>query len=369
MNIDLYRTYSDDDDIQAVSDIIKSGRDWADGPKVREFEGKLIEYLGRPGVLVCNSGTSALHMAMIACGVKHFHEVIVPSFTFVATANCVRFVGAKPIFADIETQTYGLDPQDVEKRITDKTVAIIAVHYGGSPCRIRELRAIAHKYRLILIEDAAEALGAMSGDIPIGSFGSCAVFSFCANKVISTGEGGALATDDKMIYNRALLVRSHGREAGSIDSSEAERYPVLGYNWRMPSMNAALGISQLAKIETIIKMRQKIAEQYCSELPKSGIILPKYAPEDKHVYQLFTIRILKKGRGFVHRHLLDNGIGCKIYFSPVHLTDYYRRWIWEPPRLPVTELVAREVLSLPIFPGLTVQEVSLVCQTVKEAMK
>ena len=371
MGIDLYRTYSDEKDIQAVNDVIRSGTGWADGPKVKDFEHKLIEYLGRPGVLVCNSGTSALHLAMISCGIKHFHEVIVPSFTFVATANCVRFVGAKPIFADIETQTYGLDPEDVEKRITTKTAAIIAVHYGGSPCRIRDLRMIARKNRIMLIEDAAEALGAMSGGIPVGSFGACGIFSFCANKIISTGEGGALVTDNKGIYNRALLTRSHGREAGGIASPDIEHYPVLGYNWRMSDIQATLGISQLAKIESLIKMRQRIAEQYCSELLTSGIILPKYAPEDKHAYQLFTIRILKtkKGRGFIHRHLLESGIMCKVYFQPIHLNEYYRRWVWEPQRLPVTESISSEVLSLPIYPGLTEDEVSKVCQKVKEALR
>ena len=347
--IPLYKSFSDESDIKAVTDVIKGGMDWAEGPHGELFEERLCKYLSIQGALVCNSGTSALHMALFACGVKHFHEVIVPSFTFIATANAVRFIGATPVFADIEEESYGLDPVDVERKITDKTAAIIVVHYGGQICKgIMDIRAIAQKHNLKLIEDGCESLGALYDRMPVSRFGDCAVLSFCANKIISTGEGGAFCTDSKYLYDRARLMRSHGRDG--------DRYISLGYNFRMPDMNAALGVSQLEKIDDIIEKRREIAGWY-----KAGLNLPEL-PDS--VFQLLTVRL--KNRDQVMRHLQDNGIGCKVYFEPVHLTDYYRRDQWKTVKLPITERVSSEVLSLPIYPGLTKQEVEMVCQKVRE---
>lgn len=355
--ISLYKTFWDDADIEAMSSSVKRGTHWAEGPNIELFEQRLIEYTGAQGALVCNSGTSALHLAMMACGIKHFHEVIVPSFTFIATANAVRFVGAKPVFADIEEQTLGLDPVDVERKITPRTKAIIAVHYAGYPCKIKELRQIANKHHLILVEDAAEALGA-----EVGNYGACAILSFCANKIISTGEGGALLTSYKGIYDKARLLRSHGREKGNVASSETERYVTLGYNFRMSDMTAALGVSQLAKISMLIQKRREIAAIYREQLSGKNILLP---PQEGHVYQLFTIRIPDK-RDKVKHHLLENGVMSKVYFYPVHQTEFYQQNIWHPVSLPITEQVSREVLSLPIYPGLTETEVEYICQKIKE---
>ena len=362
--IPLFKTYWDEADIEAVNASIRRGMYWAEGPSIDQFESDLIAYLGVPGVLVCNSGTSALHLAMIACGIKHFHEVIVPSFTFIASASAIKFVGAKPVFADIEEQTYGLDPDDVERKVTSKTKAIIAVDYAGCLCRIVELRKIARKHNLVLIEDAAEALGATVGGNPPGFFSDCAILSFCANKVISTGEGGALVTENKFIYDRARLARSHGRDAENhFSSNESELYTTLGYNFRMSDMTAALGVSQLAKIDKVIKMRQQVASWYNERLGLS----PSMPVDQNHVYQLYTIRIKDGKRDKVMRHLTDNGIMSKVYFHPVHLTEFHRRQSWNRVNLPVTEQVSSEVLSLPIYPGLTEAEVDLICEKVKEA--
>ncbi len=363
--IPLYKSYSDNLDIEAVTRVIKRGTGWAEGEEIEAFEKKLIEYLGIPGVLVCNSGTSALHLALLSSGVKHFHEVIVPSFTFIATANAVKFVGAKPIFADIEERTLGLDPDDVERKITPRTKAIIAVHYAGCPCQIKELRRIAIKHNLILIEDAAEALGASIDGLPMTKYGDCSILSFCANKIISTGEGGAFVTEDKYIYDRAKLLRSHGRATDyNFKSGEADNYISLGYNFRMSSMTAALGCSQVDKIETIIQKRQQIAEWYQGGF--DGAELP-FVPElYRHVYQLFTIRSPK--RDLIKKHLFENGVMSKVYFYPVHQTEFYRKQLWNLISLPVTEKVSREVLSLPMYPDLTEIEVDFICQKVKEAL-
>ena len=359
MNVPLYKTYSDESDVEAVSGVIRRQTRWAEGPSVERFEADLCSHLSAPGALACNSGTAALHMALLAIGVKHWHEVIVPSFTFIATANAVRYTGAHPTFADIEEDTYGLDPKDVAAKIVPgRTKAIIAVHPYGRPCKIREIADIARRNSIALIEDACEALGAKVDGMPVGKFGVAAAFSFCANKVISTGEGGALVTSDKYLYDRARIIRSHGRDKGGVNQGEAESYVSLGYNYRMSDMAGALGASQLVKIEKLIAMRRQVAQWYCQRL---GL---EYHPES--VYQLFTIRTTK--RDALMRHLRENGIGCKVYFNPIHLTEFYRRYTWKPPILPVTERVSPEVLSLPMYPALTEAEVDYVCQKVKEVL-
>ena len=190
MNIPLFKIYWDEDDVREVTSVIKNGMYWASGADIGEFENKVAEYVGVKNSVAVNSGTSALHVSLAAHGIGEGDEVIVPSFTFIATANAPLFVGARPVFAEIEETNYGLDPQDVETRITPNTKAIIAVHYGGSPCRVQELKEVARRHNLVLIEDAAESLGAMADGKKIGSFGDSAILSFCAPKIIATGEGG-----------------------------------------------------------------------------------------------------------------------------------------------------------------------------------
>ncbi|KDE54370.1 DegT/DnrJ/EryC1/StrS aminotransferase family protein, partial [Methanoculleus sp. MH98A] len=200
--IPLFKMYWDEDDVSAVSEAIRSGMNWAVGPNVSKFEEEIANYIGTKYCLTFNSGTSAIHAALLAHGVAPGDEVIVPSFTFIATANTPQFVGAKPVFADIEETTFGLDPEDVVERITPKTRAIMPVHYGGCPCRIQELREIADDHDLLLIEDAAEAFGASIRGRKVGTFGDSAMMSFCQNKVITTGEGGAIVTDSREVYEK-----------------------------------------------------------------------------------------------------------------------------------------------------------------------
>jgi dTDP-4-amino-4,6-dideoxygalactose transaminase len=253
--------YWDQDDIETVNTAIRSGMNWAVGANVTQFENELAAYIGMKYCLTFNSGTSALHSGLIAHGIGNGDEVIVPSFTFIATVNAPKFVGAKPLFADIEESTLGLDPESVIEKINPKTKAIIPVHYGGCPCRIRELREIADDHNLVLIEDAAESFGASINGKMIGSYGDSAMLSFCQNKVITTGEGGALVTDSRDLYEKIKLVRSHGRleTADYFSSSECMDYVTLGYNFRLSNISAALGLAQLRKVEAIIEMRTRIA--------------------------------------------------------------------------------------------------------------
>jgi perosamine synthetase len=359
--IPLYRSYSTQADIDAVSAVIRRGTYWAEGPEIAAFEQGLINYVGIPGAVACNSGTSALHMAMIACGIKRGDQVIVPSFTFQSTANAALFVRAMPVFADIEERTYGLDPADVEQRITKKTKAIIAVHYAGCACQIAALYRVARDHRLTLIEDAAEGMGSKVGDRHVGTWGTASVLSFCANKVISTGEGGAVLTDEKRIHDRLLELRSHGRVSDN-------RYVSLGFNFRLPSVLAALGLSQLGNIAEVIKRRQRIARWYDMALKGiPGIRTFDIPTGQNHVYQLYTIRVENGQRDSLMQRLAEKGIQSKVYFPGIHQSDYYHSLGYKD-HLPVTERVEGEVLSLPMFPTLTIQEVGYIAETIRGAM-
>lgn len=374
--IPLFKIYWDEEDVRAVNSVIKRGMYWAAGPEVRDFEREISEYIGTKYCVAFNSGTSALHAALLAHRIGRGDEVIVPSFTFIATANAPLFVGAKPVFADIEEETFGLDPEDVESKITEKTKAIVPIHYGGCPCRIEELREIADDHELILIEDAAEAFGAAVDGKKVGTFGDSAFFSFCQNKVISTGEGGAVVTDSKKIYERLKLVRSHGRleTKDYFSTPESFDYVDLGYNFRMSSITAALGISQLRKVEKLINMRRKAASTYDKHLSRiKEVIVPASPRGFYHVYQMYTIRVKEgeKIRDGLSRYLTAKGIMSKVFFSPVHLTRFYRSKVGRE-KLSVTEGVSKEVLSLPMYPGLTQKEIGYIareCQAFFEELK
>lgn len=371
--IPLFKIYWDEDDVQAVSKVIRRGTYWAAGPEIEIFERKISKYINAKYCVTFNSGTSALHAVLLAHGVGKNDEIIVPSFTFIATVNAPLFVGARPIFADIEEKTLGLDPADVEKKITKRTKAIIAVHYGGCPCQIKELRKIADEHGLILIEDAAEAFGAMISRKKVGTFGDSAIFSFCQNKIISTGEGGAVVTNSKEIYEKLKLIRSHGRleTRDYFSTTETPKYVTLGYNLRISSIAAALGISQISKIKKLIALRRKVASEYEKYLGEvKELILPNPPHGFYHVYQMYSIRV-KKGRKFrdkLMKYLNRNGIMSKIFFEPVHLTEFYKLKFGRE-RLPITEKVSEEILSLPMYPSLTEKEINYITAKIRTLFK
>ncbi len=368
MNVPLFRICWDEADIKAVENVMKKGMSWSCGPEIEEFEKAIAKYLGTKYCVTFNSGTSALHAALLAhdicCG-----EVIVPSFTFIATANAALFVGAKPVFADIEELTFGMDPKDVEKKITKDTKAIIPVHYGGCPCQIEEMKKIADENNIILIEDAAEAMGSEKGKKMVGSFGDSSVLSFCQNKIITTGEGGAVVTNNSDIYKRLKLIGSHGREDGNYFSSGTRLdYISLGYNFRIPSMIAALGISQLSKIDNIIKMREAAVSHYRKSL--SGIDeieIPAVPAGSRNAYQLFTIVVKGDSRDELAAYLDKDGIASKVYFDPIHLSKFYReKFGYQGGELPLTESISKHILSLPIYPGITNEEIKYVADSIRD---
>ncbi len=369
--IPLYKVYWDEEDVEAVANVVRRGMYWATGPEIEEFEKTVANYVGAKYCVSFNSGTSALHAILLAYGIKTGDQVIVPSFTFIATANAPLFVGARPVFADVEDKTFGLDPNDVKRRITKNTKAIMPIHYGGLPCQIGELKKVAEDYSLLLIEDAAESIGASIHGRKVGSFGDAAMFSFCGNKVITTGEGGVIVTSSGEIYEQLKLVRSHGRLEMEpyFMSVKTLDYITLGYNWRMSSFTGALGLSQMKKLDKVIEMRRRSAEYLTSMLSSvDGIIVPDPPEGYFHVYQMYTIRVKggKNIRDKLKDYLKNKGIMTKVYFEPIHRTPFYRENLGYLEReLPVTERLSDEVLTLPIYPTMTSEEMNHIVESIK----
>ncbi|MBN2458169.1 DegT/DnrJ/EryC1/StrS family aminotransferase [Candidatus Woesearchaeota archaeon] len=370
--IPLFRINNEETDIKAVTDIIRRGSYWTTGPEIKEFESKIAEYVGKKYALTFNSGTSALHTLLLAHSVSG-GEIIVPSFTFISTANAVVLAGARPVFAESEPDTLGLDVKDVKKRITPKTKAVIAIDYGGCICRdIDRLRELCREKNIQLIEDAAESFGSTAKDRMAGSLSDSAIFSFCQNKIITTGEGGAAVTDSKEIYEKMKLIRSHGRienDQGYFSNPEDSDYIDIGYNYRMCSITASIGLSQINRVDKIIMERRSIAKEYNEAFSKiKEIKTPSEPPGFKHVYQMYSILINKKTkRDALKKHLEKNGVMVKVYFNPVHLKTYYmKRFNYHIGDLPFTEDISNRVLSLPIYPGIKKEDLKFIINIIND---
>ncbi|CUR50898.1 Pyridoxal phosphate-dependent aminotransferase, cell wall synthesis related [Nitrosotalea devaniterrae] len=369
--VPLFKIYSDRNDQDSISHVIKRGRDWAVGPEIKEFEDNITRFTGTKHCVVFNSGTSALHATLLSHKVKQGSGVAVPSFSFISTANSVLFVNARPVFVDIEKEKLGMDPEKLEHTIKKQKInAIIPVHYAGQSCKIDEIVDIAKRKKILVIEDAAESLGTTYKKKMTGTFGDSAILSFAPNKVITTGEGGAVLTNSREIYQRLLLVRSHGRDdvTNYFASSGQADYVSLGYNFRMPSAIAALGISQLKKIRKIINMRRRVAAFYNKQFSGiEDIVTPKPGKNFDHVYQLYSIIIKNGKRDELARHLGKAGIMSKVYFQPIHLTRFYKKlYGFKGGELPVTEQTSKEILTLPLYPHMSKRDMSFVASEVRK---
>src|SRR4030042_1014572 len=375
MNIPLFKMCSDESDIEAVAKVIHRGTYWAIGPEIEEFEQRIAKFIGRKYALTFNSGTSALHTLLLAHDIKG-KEGIVPSFTFIATANAVILAGGKPVFAESEQDTFGLDANDVESRITKKTVAIMPIHYGGFPARDTEkLRDVTRKHNLLFLEDAAQSLGARINGKMVGTFGESAIFSFCQNKVLTTGEGGLLVTDSQLIYEKAKLLRSHGRVELAEDyfsSIKDNDYTQAGYNFRMPTMCAALGLAQLGKVGKIIDIRRKKGHYLTKQLSKiKQIEVPKELTGHFQVYQMYTIKLPTQSlRDGLQEYLSSKGVMSKVYFTPVHLkTIYTKQYGYKEGDLPNTEKLSLKVLNIPLYPNITKEEMDYMIRHIKKFLE
>lgn len=367
-----------DEEIASVARVLRS--DWLTmGPRTEEFEKRFAEYVGCEYAVAVSSCTAALHLALEALHLKPGDEIIVPSFTFAATANSVVHAGALPIFADISADTYCLDPQDVLEKISSRTRGVILVHYGGRPGPGDELCRIAEQHGFVLIEDAAHALPAKHGGKMVGAIGKVAGFSFYATKNLATGDGGMLTTNDAEIAEGARLLRLHGlsKDAWRRYSEDASwRYEIIapGFKYNMTDLQAAIGLCQLKKLNALQKTREDIAAHYLDELADlPGLILPSagLASGDKHAWHLFPVRIEAEIAGLTRDQFVEQmhqaGIGTSVHFLPLHLQPYYRKtYGGKEGQLPVTESVAEEVVSLPIYPRMTSLELDTVAETVRK---
>lgn len=361
------KQWIDEDDIAAVAEVLRSG--WlTTGPKVAEFERAFAEFTGSKEAVAVSSGTAALHAAVYALGIGPGDEVIVPPMTFAATANCVVFQGATPVFADVDPDTLLIDPDRVCACITPRTQAVIAVDYAGQPCDYDALRQICDRYELALVADACHALGATYKGRKVGTLADLTAFSFHPVKHITTGEGGMVTTGDGDLAKRMRVFRNHGITADHRERAAHGTWYYemtdLGYNYRITDFQCALGLRQLAKLPAWLKRRREIAEQYTKALET----VPGVAPLDvrahvTHAYHLYVVRV-QADRTRVFRALRERGIGVNVHYIPVHLHPFYRRRFATRAGLcPAAEKAYGEILSLPMFPKMSNAEVDSVMDT------
>jgi perosamine synthetase len=339
------------------------------GPKLVEFEKKLAAYAGVKHAVVVNSGTSALHLIVRALGIGEGDEVITTPFSFIASSNCILFERGRPVFVDIEPDTLNIDPALVAGAITPRSKAILAVDVFGHPARWDELAGLAKAHHLRLIEDSAESLGSEFHGRRCGSFGDAAVFAFYPNKQITTGEGGAVLTNDDTIAQLCRSLRNQGRAEGD----GWLQHTSLGYNYRLSDINCALGLAQLERIDEIIEARTKVARLYGECLSGlSQVSVPRVAPGVKMSYFVYVIRLsndyTRRDRDRILRQLQARGIGCSDYFAPIHLQPFYRELGYREGDFPVTEMVAARTIALPFYNRLSRAEIDFVAKQLKELL-
>lgn len=360
----------DQRDIAAVIEILQS--EWlTTGPMVNRFEEAFAKEFGAKYAVAVSSATAGLHAAISAIGVGPGDEVICPPLTFVASANCVVYQGARPVFADIDPTTLLLDPSEVRKRISPKTKAIVAVDYAGQPCDYRALREIAQEFKLRLISDACHAIGGKNEQgQSVGQLGDISVFSFHAVKHMTTGEGGMILTNDEGLARHMRVFRNHGITSDHRERAEKGQWnydmALLGFNYRLTDFQCALGLSQLKNLSAWVNNRREIAQRYhevLKDLP--GFVAVKSRQGVEHAYHLFVVRvreeILKKNRNQVLKELRELGIGANFHYPALHLHSYYQaRFGYREGDFPVSEKAANEIISLPIFPGISEEELGRV---------
>lgn len=364
----------DQDDIQAVIDTLQSDY-LTTGPKVEEFEKCIADYVGAKYAVAVSNGTAALHIACMAAGIKEGDEVITTPITFAASANCVLYCGATPVFADIKADSYNIDPEDIKRKITKKTKAIIAVHFTGQPCEMDEIHEIAKIHNLIVIEDAAHALGADYKENRVGSLSDLTTFSFHPVKHITTGEGGMVTTNIKELYDKLILYRTHGitRNITKMQKNEGAWYYEqldLGYNYRITDLQCALGISQLKKLDGFIERRKEIAKRYNEAFKDiQGLVLPKQINGCNNSWHLYVIQVINKDRKQVFDALRERNIGVNVHYIPVYYHPYYRENGYQNTSCSVAENLYNNIISLPMYSSLTREEQDYVIEHVIELVR
>lgn len=357
-------------DRDAVLEVLNSGT-LSLGPKLTAFEQAVMRVTKSRHAIAVNSGTSALHLCVRAAGITDGDEVITSPFSFIASANCILFERAKPVFVDIDPVTYNIDASKIEDAITPRTKAILPVHVFGRPCNLADVTYIAHKHNLTIIEDACEAIGAKYHDAPVGTSGQTGVFAFYPNKQLTTGEGGVIVTDDPTVASQCRTWRNQGRA----DSDGWLEHDTLGYNYRLSDINCALGVSQLSRLDEVLAARARVAKIYdqaLREIPE--VVAPRISEPDASIsWFVYVVRLsddfTRSDRDQIIRELKYQNIGARNYFPPIHLQPLYQRMFgYRPGSFPITEHTADRTIALPFFNHLTEGEINFVCTSLRNAI-
>lgn len=369
------RQYIDDEDIKAVIEVLKSDY-LTTGPKIEEFENILADYVGARYAVAISNGTAALHSACFAAGIEEGDEVITSPITFAASANAVLYCGGEPVFADINSKTYNIDLDDIKRKITDRTKAIIPVHYTGQPCDMDNILKIANEYDLTVIEDGAHALGGEYKGKKIGSIGDMTTFSFHPVKHITTGEGGAITTNDKELYEKLIMFRTHGitRESDKLINDEAPWYYEqhhLGFNYRMTDIQATLGISQMKKLDVFLEKRRNLVQIYNEELKKiDGIVKPYQLESTNSAWHLYVIRLelhkIKTERRTIFEELRKRNIGVNVHYIPVYYHPYYQKLGYKKGLCPNAEKFYDSVITIPLYPMMSKADIKYIVNSIEE---
>ncbi|WP_037292806.1 UDP-4-amino-4,6-dideoxy-N-acetyl-beta-L-altrosamine transaminase [Saccharibacillus sacchari] len=369
------RQWLDESDIEAVLQVLKS--DFiTQGPAIRTFEQKVADYAGARYGVAFSNGTAALHGACFAAGIGRGDEVITTPLTFLASSNCVLYQGGTPVFADIDPDTYNIDPRQIEQKLTSRTKAIIPVDFSGQPAEMDRIQEIARLHDLIVIEDAAHSIGAEYQGRKVGTWADMTMFSFHPVKHVTTGEGGMIVTDNETFYRKLLQFRNHGitRDPQELTRNEGPWYyemQSLGYNYRMTDIQAALGISQMNKLDVFIERRRRIVSIYNHELSGiPGLELPLQLSETKSSWHLYVVRFLPEyfegSRLDIFEQLRNLNIGVNVHYLPVYLQPYYQNLGYEVGICPHAEAYYRTAITLPVFPEMSDKDVFDVISAVKD---
>lgn len=363
----------EEDDIQAVVDVLRSDY-LTTGPKIAEFEKMVADYVGAKYAVAISNGTSALHAACFAAGIQPGDEVITTPLTFAASSNCVLYCGGTPVFADVDLKTYNIDPEDIRRKITNKTKAIIAVHLAGQPCDMDEIHKIAKEHDLLVIEDGAHALGSVYKGKKVGTLSDMTTFSFHPVKPITTGEGGMIVTDNEEFYQKMMLFRSHGitRDENLMtrnDGSWFYQQLDLGYNYRITDIQCALGCSQMRKLDRFLARRKEIVTRYNEAFADcENIIIPYQLPETESGWHLYIVQVKNCDRRKVFEALREHGIAVNVHYIPVYLHPYYQEHGYKDVHCRNAEEVYSHIISLPLYPTLMVEEQEYVIETLKHVI-
>ena len=373
------KQWIDEDDISAVSEVLR-GPYITCGPHVEKLETELVKYTGAKYAVAVSNGTAALHCACIAAGIAPGDEVIVTPLTFVASANCILYCGGKPVFADINPDTYNIDPASIESLVTEKTKAVIAVDFTGQVVEIEKIRKICDKYKLVFIEDAAHAIGSKYNDIHVGNLADMTCFSFHPVKTITGGEGGAITTNSGEFYKKLVLAHTHGivhdknmMEEASHEGPWYYEQITLGYNYRITDFQAALIVSQMKKLEAFIKRRKEIVSIYNEALKnEQGLIIQKEIRQADTCRHLYIIRLDLKKMNCTRRQFFDamsaENVQCQIHYIPIYWFPYYQHLGYKKGICPKAEEVYKGIMSIPLYPKMTDQDVEDVIRAVRKVL-